>query len=340
MVSCKVNGVENNSFTKRMSFSVIYISSCFSPCQLYYAALNSFGFVMVYKTPQSREAGDNNDHKPLFTLKISEKPAFSITTIENCLVLAGYDQLKFFSWDDLKIGKLSCLWAEKECSKYSKAKYISKVTHNAGVLYCGDSDGQITSFDIETGQKIFDFVGHDNYIHDLSTFDNGFVSVSEDGCMKIWDVRGGNMTSEVQPHLKHDLSRPKLGKFLKCVTSDAKGDWIICGGGPKLTMYSRNNLELYNPLEIENNEFVANVVDLFNEEIVAAGNESCLRRWHMNGKSKTNVVCEINSAGIFSIASTVSAAGKKGLPVIVCGSDQRIPVFLNFGYQATSLKSI
>jgi len=340
MFNDTLHDIGNQNFTKRKAFSVTYFSSCFSSCQLYYAACNNFGMLMVYKTPQSRDTGDNNDHKPIFSLKVSEKPIYSMITVGNCLVLAGYGQLQFFSWEDLKNGKLSNLWEEKELSTYSKAKYINKVAHNNGVLYCGDSNGCVTTFDIGTGQKIVDYKGHQNFIHDISTFDNGFVSVSEDGYMKVWDVRSSKMTSEIQPHLKQNLSRPQVGKFLKCVTSDSKGDWIICGGGPKLALYSRNMLELYNPLENENNEFIANVVEIFNEEIVAVGNESCLRRWHMNGKHKTTVDCDINSAGIFSIASTTTATGKKNVPIIVCGNDQKMPVFLNSGYQATSLMSM
>lgn len=51
------------------------------------------------------------------------------------------------------------------------------------------------------------------------------VSASEDGNVKLWDLREKNAHSQIVPHKNDKLARPNLGKWIGTVTVNE--DWLV-----------------------------------------------------------------------------------------------------------------
>jgi len=51
------------------------------------------------------------------------------------------------------------------------------------------------------------------------------ASASEDGTVRLWDLRQSACTNILQPHTKNVLSRPNLGKWVGAVAFN--DDWLV-----------------------------------------------------------------------------------------------------------------
>lgn len=55
---------------------------------------------------------------------------------------------------------------------------------------------------------------------------NQLVSASEDGTVRLWDLRDKQITNKISPYLNDKLERPHLGKW---VGAAALSDyWLVC----------------------------------------------------------------------------------------------------------------
>lgn len=53
------------------------------------------------------------------------------------------------------------------------------------------------------------------------------VSASEDGSVRLWDMRQKMHTNSVQPYLSEKLVRPELGKWIGAASLSE--DWLVRG---------------------------------------------------------------------------------------------------------------
>lgn len=51
------------------------------------------------------------------------------------------------------------------------------------------------------------------------------MSASEDGSVRLWDMRQKSHTNTVQPHLSEKLMRPELGKWIGAAAINE--DWLV-----------------------------------------------------------------------------------------------------------------
>jgi len=329
--------------TPKLMLSTTIYSTCLSPCGKYFAAGNNFGHIMLFKI--SGSTIDTEGQKPVFVFQgnASEHGAIhSLLTVEGQLVSAGFGPVRAWSWADLVQFKVKKLW-QLDVNNSCNGGCVNSIKYSVkdSLLYtCGNVENNIVSWDLKKGMKVDTYTGHLDYVHDISLMPNGLVSASEDGSMRVWDSRNTECSSFVEPYKRPELSRPNYGKFLSSVTSDAGGDWIVCGGGPKLALFRPNMPEFCKPLEEERSKnLVPNVVEIYNDEIIAGGQQRYLYRWHMNGDKKAVVPCDQNS--VFSITSQVDKeTEKRKLPLILSGADYKMSVFNNLGYQSMTFKCI
>ena len=67
----------------------------------------------------------------------------------------------------------------------------------------------------------------------------------------------------ISPFKQDNIARPPLGKFLACV--DVQGDIVVCGGGPRLSMWSGRTLTPLSVMDTGNN---TQHTALFNDDLV------------------------------------------------------------------------
>lgn len=51
------------------------------------------------------------------------------------------------------------------------------------------------------------------------------VSASEDGTVKLWDMRDKQVTNVIRPHLEENVARPHLGKWVGDVA--LSDNWLV-----------------------------------------------------------------------------------------------------------------
>ncbi|KAL5292772.1 THOC6 family protein [Megaselia abdita] len=163
-------------------------------------------------------------------------------------------------------------------------------------LFAGCDNNIIYQVSLEDGRVVRKFEGHKDFIHCLTGSDDQIYSASQDGTLKIWDPRENGFIHEIEPQKKHELKRPEFGGFLgSCAISN---DWLICGGGPKLSLWNTKTLE-YSPIDfgfpgkIHCSYFI-------DDNIVIGGTHPSVQIYSINGDLKYDLPVE-NSPAIYSI---------------------------------------
>ena len=102
------------------------------------------------------------------------------------------------------------------------AAFLPDITN----ILTSNGDGQVKVFDVASGEILYRFTGHKNKVNSISLSPGGdsFVSGSEDGAVKIWDLGNFQSDSHLPPgRLQHDiLSKcPHKFKFVLLVQKNA-----------------------------------------------------------------------------------------------------------------------
>ena len=84
------------------------------------------------------------------------------------------------------------------------AAFLQDITN----ILTTNGDGQVKVFDVASGEILYRFTGHRNKVNSISLSPGGdsFVSGSEDGAVKIWDLGNFQSDSHLPPGpLQHDI---------------------------------------------------------------------------------------------------------------------------------------
>ena len=102
------------------------------------------------------------------------------------------------------------------------AAFLPDITN----ILTSNGDGQVKVFDVASGEILYRFTGHKNKVNSISLSPGGdsFVSGSEDGAVKIWDLGNFQSDSHLPPgRLQHDIlsKAPHKFKFVLLVQKNA-----------------------------------------------------------------------------------------------------------------------
>lgn len=202
------------------------------------------------------------------------------------------------------------------------------------MLFSGCGDNNVYMWDLESGKCKGTLAGHTDYIQCLCLRPKHqqCVSGSEDGTVRLWDYRlKGSLTDLIQPCKNEDIHRPQLGSWIGCVAVDESGDWLVCGGGPSLSVWHLRSMACTSILKTASAQQAA----IFHDDLIlSAGPEPTVFHWQLNGDPKSQVPCTPNS--VFTIQVNEKSPTKKVL--VVGGSSADIDVSTNFSYKAFCLK--
>ena len=127
----------------------------------------------------------------------------------------------------------------------------------------------------------------------------------------------------------HDkLARPKIGKWVGAV--DFTDDWLLCGGGPKLSLWHMRSMELATVFDIPDNGI--HVADIHEERIIVGGEMPYL--YHLNYQATPLAKIPISSDTVYSVAFQE----KHQKILSIAGSSNLIDICTNFNYRESSLK--
>ena len=208
---------------------------------------------------------------------------------------------------------------------------VNAMTATKQFIFTGCGDNNVYAFDIETHKQTICLNGHKDYINciSLSNDKQTLYTGSEDGSVMVWDIRTKNAVSEIIPHQMSHLSRPHCGKWIGALALPSN-EWLICGGGPHLSLWHLSSMSYASRFETES---TTNVVQTHNEYMISGGNASDLHVWEMNGELKSLIPTSVNN--VFSISTHEYKENDLGVEqLITCaGMSHKVDVCTNWKYK-------
>lgn len=197
-----------------------------------------------------------------------------------------------------------------------------------GILYASSGDNKIHSIDLSNGQIIHSFTGHTDFIHWMDgSGANLLYSASEDGSVRIWDRRQKCSTGHVEPYKDERIERPIYGKWQGTVS--ATDDWLVCGGGPKASLYHLRSMQTSLVFDFKSAIHVSGFLD---DIIYIGGDSNHLYEYNLKG----DVTAEIPTAST-AIFSVVSQSTPEKL-MSIAGSSNQLDICTNYNYKDISIK--
>ncbi|XP_067421794.1 THO complex subunit 6 homolog isoform X3 [Emydura macquarii macquarii] len=197
-------------------------------------------------------------------------------------------------------------------------------------LLLAGGDCAVHVMDLESGTFTHKFQGHSDYVHCLALRDQfqECLSGSEDGTVRMWDLRTGAQVQVIEVHKYEECSRPQNGKWIRCLATDC--DWMVCGGGPALTLW---HLRSVTPTTVFPLPPCQQHVMFYQDLILSAGHSPTINHLQISGEIRAQIPCTPHS--VHSLCINEHSPEHKVLTA--AGSSHKVDVFTNFSYRAFSL---
>jgi THO complex subunit 6 len=165
----------------------------------------------------------------------------------------------------------------------------------------------------------------------VSSSGNDVISGGEDGKVLFWDTRKNREYMRcLEPYKNEVCSRPKFGKWVSCVAVDSGEDWLLCGGGPSLSMW---HMRSNSPVTTFPSPLSCPTWTTFQEDLIlACGTEANVYQWSFGGELKAKIP---TSASFLYSAAVLDNSQDKLLSV--GGSSNKIDICTNFMYRDFTL---
>uniref|UniRef100_A0A670YV92 THO complex subunit 6 n=1 Tax=Pseudonaja textilis TaxID=8673 RepID=A0A670YV92_PSETE len=301
----------------------IYTQSV-SPCGRYLAAGNNYGEIAVFSLSAalSSEAKEESK-KPVVCFAAHSGAIYAMVSTDRQLLSA----VGCFPPPSL------LAWLRRPPYGRLEVPEINSLQLNLkdNSLLMAGGDCVIHMMDLETGVfTVSPLGGHTDYIHCLALREQlrECLSGSEDGTVRLWDLRIGGQVQSIAVHKYEECRRPQNGKWISCLATDS--DWMVCGGGPALTLW---HLRSVTPTTVFPLPQCQQQAMFYQDLILSAGHSPTINHLQISGEVKAQIPCLPRC--VHSISINERSAEHKVLTA--AGSSHFIDVFTNFGYRAFSL---
>ena len=172
-------------------------------------------------------------------------------------------------------------------------------------IVTGCSDNHIYVHDKETQKELVKLSGHQDYIHSLKFAEDHIpmlYSASEDGSVRSWDLRTPKEPiSVILPFKRGSLERPHFGKWIGALDVSPNCEWLVCGGGPKLSVWHLRSNKCIHVIDSPNVAHVAQYLPSDPSSIMFAGNGNQVSIWRMSTNSPIYDKIDSSIDNIYSI---------------------------------------
>ncbi|XP_075217719.1 THO complex subunit 6 [Lycorma delicatula] len=313
------------------------ISQIFSPCGHYLIAGNLYGHIAVFDLQLILNPGDNATNisatKPIYVFETQNcEPVNSLSSSGKFLVVGTVGEITGYDWKSViptKHRKIS--WnIQIPSSKDTLEKVdvnslvVNENINNDQILIAGCGDNKLHIFSLKDGKHITSLEGHDDYIHSVNSIDSHLVSSGEDGKVCLWDIRQSTKTGQIEPHLKDNLARPHLGKWIGDAVMNS--DWLVCGGGPCLSLWHLRSMEMLTKFSTTEDNGI-NVCRFYDDRILAGGTSPYF--YHLSVSGDVYVQLETSALTVYSVAFQDTP----NQVMCLAGSSRNIDLCTNFSYR-------
>lgn len=269
-------------------------------------------------------------NRPNQILKLPDATSvYSLAFYANQLLVGTVATITSYGWHKNTLSTKK-LWEVKLNSTHKEMPEPGEVNavwvdHLNGQLYAGCGDNIVYVIDLELGTVLRDFVGHSDYIHsvDGSAENRRVFTASDDGTVKIWDFREKRHVGELVPHQNEKLVRPSLGKWQGAV-SVTDDDWLICGGGPRFSLWHLRSLECTTVYDFPGAVHVTGFLD---DVLFVAGDHSHLHQYSLNGDMKAEI--PVSGPSVYSVVYQTTPMRVMSIG----GASNRLDICTNFQFK-------
>lgn len=288
----------------------------------------------IVKTEDAATTFKNSLAKPIQVFSVAEngkkQQVQSLAFFENFLIVgtntgkvSGYawykNRLTKKTWETYLANQnladqndINCFWLQK----------------SDGTLFVGCGDNNIYAISLETGKIIRKFSGHTDYVHWIDGVNEpNLYSASEDGSVKFWDQRDKRFVNQLEPYRDERLERTQFGKWQGTVS--VTDDWLLCGGGPKPSLYHLRSLECSTVFNVNSTIHVSGFLD---DIVYLGGDNNHLFQYNLKGDVTAKV--PVSSSSIYSVVS--QTAPEKFMSI--AGASNHLDICTNFNYKDIMLK--
>eukprot|EP00040_Diaphanoeca_grandis_P018314 m.96282 g.96282 ORF g.96282 m.96282 type:complete len:363 (-) comp26882_c1_seq1:22-1110(-) len=302
---------------------------------------SSAGSVCVWDVERvlSQKATPEERSQPINSFQAHDGSVYTMVTYNEYLITAGGPDINVWRWQDLSSSKnitpVYTLQTHSDSSSHYEVNSLS-IDHKAGLLFAGSGDCNVYVFDLQQQKLVQTLQGHTQYVHCVTALPRSSrcASASEDGSVRLWDVRTNQKPTELWPHKA--MGTPHAG-FMSTVAVDGGEDWLACGGSCAGSLWSLVSNTFVTALKSTTpTSTVASMV--FTETgLTTVGNSSVVQDWTHEGDLIRQVKC--SSPELFSIAQSTSErsplqiksiAGTSNTIDLIMGDGQRMSFGLTF----------
>ncbi|XP_053328264.1 THO complex subunit 6 homolog [Spea bombifrons] len=309
-------------------------SQSFSPCGKFLAVGNNLGQIGIFSlTAALSSEAKEQSKQPVALLQAHVGPVYSLTSTDRHLISSGDNEVKGWIWSD--INKKGCVesWSRRVPTRNSlETPEINSLVVNQkdNCLLLAGGGCNIHAMDLESGAFTTTLEGHTDYIHCLALRDRQreCVSGSEDGSVRLWDLRSGSQTHKIEVYKYEECARPQYGKWISCLATDS--DWMVCGGGPMLSLWHLRSMTPTTIFPIQESQ---QQVLFYQDMVLCAGQGPSINHCQINGELRAQIPCTPRC--IYSLC--INEGSQENKVLTAAGSSSRIDVFTNFRYRAFSL---
>ena len=308
----------------------------------YLGCCSSTGFISVFNVDDLLSAGPDTDVVPALVIHAHDGAVYSLVTHGGESLCSAGNDGRTVVWRisdvvsaaDAKNSesvKPAHVFVNPQASKPRGALGPVPETNalasdsTRGVLFSAAGDGVCYGWDLDDGGRATPAVnlrGHVDGLHCVAARvgANQAVTGSEDGTVRIWDVRSEKTSHVVNPWAGTESSGSTLrgvggSHWVGCVALDGAENWCAMGcGGGTVTMWSFAAGACASRV-IAGRGTAIQAVKLTGEHVVAAGGEPTVFRWNLAGKLISRQPCGPESVFALDVSNAMTAVGGAGAVV-------------------------
>uniref|UniRef100_S4PKL1 THO complex subunit 6-like protein n=1 Tax=Pararge aegeria TaxID=116150 RepID=S4PKL1_9NEOP len=308
------------------------LSQTLSPCGKYLVAGNIYGQLAVFDLDNIFNpviellTSDYNKPKHIHTLE-SGSQVCSLVSTKKFLVVGTVNQISGWDWKSLghsKLGKPAWNITIRPRSLFENCDINSLwCSEDEEKIYAGCGDNKIYVHNLEDGRLVNSYEGHSDFVHCVHGNGKQIISSGEDGLVLLWDTRTKKSHNKIEPHRNSKVQRHDIGKW---VGAAALGnDWIICGGGPRLSLWHLRSLDVVTVFDLPDNGIH---VAFFHDDCVFAGGVS-KHLYQLSYSGDIRVELPVSATTVYS--AVLRTNPRKVLSI--AGSSPEIDLCTTFNYR-------